>query len=161
MKILISEHHYRKILSELLDSEVTKLHEFGYEIVDRFDLGPYIMLLLHNDEEYEVALTTGDEEFTTYDSQVTKSSSQKLNFVKITKRLIDKINEWLSKYGDLTVGSLNKKRTYKYHRIFKSFGLNVSDVTYTEPDENFPESYNFTIHSLNKRTEYLEKEKTK
>lgn len=147
MKILITESHYNKLLLELLDSEVIKLHEFGYDIIDRFDLGPYTMLLLYNDEEYEVALTTGDEEFTTYDSQVTKSSSQKINFIKITKLLVDKINEWLSKYGDLTVGSLNKKRTYKYHRIFKNLGLQVSDIMYTEPDENFPESYNFKINN--------------
>jgi len=150
MKILITEQQYN-IIQELLDSEVAKLHEFGYTIVDRFDLGPYTMLLLHNEEEdiYEVSLTTEDEEFTTYDSQVTKLPTHSSNFLKIGKLMVRKVNEWLSLYGDLTVGSLNKERTFKYHRIFHRLGINVGDVEHTPPDDNFPDSFNFIVYSEN------------
>jgi hypothetical protein len=139
------------LLQELLDSEVMKLYSYGFEIVDRFDVEPYTMLLLYNkeDDAYEISLTTGDDEFTTFDSQVTKSPSHRSNFLKISKMMLSKVNEWLETHKQLTVGSLNKSRTYKYNRMFQRMGVNVGEVEYTPEDDNFPESYNFTISSKN------------
>lgn len=156
MKIYLTETQYNKLmvsndrlvmLQELLDSEVLKLHSYGFEIVDRFDVDPYTMLLLYNkeDESFEVSLTTGDDVFTTFDSQVTKSPEHRSNFLKISKMMLSKVSEWLDMYGDLTVGSLNKTRTHKYNRMFRHMGMNVSDIEVTPSDDNFPESYNFTV----------------
>ncbi len=140
--------NFDKFVNESLQDEIEKLSGFGVNVVDRCDVGPYVMLLLHNTEEdiYEVSLTTGEEEFTTFSSQVKRPTTQE-NIVPHMRKLIEKVGQWLSEYGDLVVGSLNKSRTGVYSRIFKNAGFNLSEIEVTPADDNFPESYNFTVYA--------------
>lgn len=140
----------KKFLSEGLEDELEKIKEYGYEVVERYSAEPYNMLLLHNTEEdiYEVSLTTNEDEFTSFESQVSKSPTHKSNFRQIAKKLINKLKEWLSKYGDLFVGSFNKERTYKYKRIFSNMGLNVGDIQFNS-NEDLPDSYDFIVYASN------------
>jgi len=134
-------------IDESLEDEIEKLNEFGYEVIDMYRFSSYIMLLLKSESgEFEVSLTTGDDEFTTFDSQK-KKPTKETKSVSISKKLINKIKEWLDSYGDLIVGSLNKKRTGVYWRIFNNLGFKTSEIEITPPDDNFPESYNFKLYS--------------
>ena len=42
--------------------------------------------------------------------------------------LVDKIKEWVEKYGEIHGGSMNPEKTIKYQRIFLRYGLNCSDI---------------------------------
>lgn len=136
-----------KLLQESLDTEIAKLKEFGYEVVEKYEISPYTMLLLHNTEEdiYEISLTTGEDDFTTFDAQVKKTPSHQSNFKAIANELVEKVKEWLETYGDLFVGSFNKARTYRYHSIFKKMGLKVGEIGFYE-NENLPDSYDFKVY---------------
>ena len=138
----------KRFLSEGLEDELEKIKEYGYEVVERYSVEPYNMLLLHNTEEdiYEVSLTTNEEDFTSFESQVSKSPTHKSNFRKIASKLINKLKEWLSEYGDLFVGSFNKDRTYKYKRIFSNMGLNVGEIQFNT-NEDLPDSYDFMVYA--------------
>ena len=132
---------------ESIDDEIAKLDGYGYKVIDRLDAGPYIMLLLYDDmyNIYEISLTTGDEEFTTFDSQIKRPTTQTKGFWAF-KILMPKVWEWVDKYGKLMVGSMNRSRTFVYARLFKNAGFDISDVMVNEPDGYFPESYNFVVY---------------
>ena len=138
----------KRFLSEGLEDELEKIKEYGYEVVERYSVEPYNMLLLHNTEEdiYEVSLTTNEEDFTSFESQISKPPAHKSNFRKIASKLINKLKEWLSEYGDLFVGSFNKDRTYKYKRIFSNMGLNVGEIQFNT-NEDLPDSYDFMVYA--------------
>ena len=131
-----------------MEDEIEKLKEYGYDLIDELKVPPYTMLLLYNKEYnvYEISLTTGDDEFTTFDSQKTKSPSHRSNYIRIMKLLMERVTSWLSNYGELFVGSFNKERTYKYHRIFKRMGFKTTEIEYNNNElNNFPDSYDFKI----------------
>lgn len=136
------------LLRESLDSEISKLKAMGYEVVDRYTSGVYTAVLLYNTEEeiYEVSLTSNDQEFTTFQSQVKRASQSDKTPLASFRDIADKVREWLNRYGDLVVGSLNQARTYKYHQILSKLGFNVGKVTHDPPSMDFPDSWNFIIH---------------
>ena len=136
------------ILKEDLDNEISKLKAMGYDIVDKYSSGIYTALLLYNPEEdiYEVSLTSNDQEFITFQSQVKKSSESDKAPLASFKNIALKVKEWLNKYGDLVVGSLNRARTYKYNQILSKLGFNVGEISHDPPSINFPESWNFIIY---------------
>ena len=135
------------ILIENLDSEISRLKNMGYELIDRHSSGIYTALLLYNTEEgiYEVSLTSNDQEFTTSQSQMKQAPKSNKTPLASFKDIADKVKEWSGKYGDLVVGSLNQSRTYKYNQILSKLGFKVGKVSYDPPSMDFPESWNFTI----------------
>ncbi len=153
MKIIITENQFdflifnRNIqINESLQDEIDKLIGYGFELVDRCDVGTYVMLLLKGEGYYQIALTTGDEEFTTFDSQKKRPTTQS-KIVMMSKKLINTVKNWLDTYGDIMVGSFNKKRTLAYWRIFNNYGFVTSDIENSPSVEYFPESSNFVIYS--------------
>lgn len=135
------------ILIENLDSEISRLKNMGYELIDRYSSGIYTALLLYNTEEgiYEISLTSNDQEFTTSQSQMKQAPKSNKTPLASFKDIADKVKEWLGKYGDLVVGSLNQSRTYKYNQILSKLGFKVGKVSHDPPSMDFPESWNFTI----------------
>lgn len=133
-------------ISESISSELEKIREYGYIEMERYLSGPYTLLLLHNTNEdiYEISLTTDEDDFTTFDSQISRSPRYNLNFRELSRDLIRKVGEWLQNYGDLYVGSFNQERTEKYHRIFSGLGFNLSPIQYNE-NEDLPPSWDFVI----------------
>jgi len=146
----LSNNKVKIFLSEGLEDELEKIKEYGYEVVERYSVEPYNMLLLHNTDEdiYEVSLTTNEDEFTSFEAQISKPPKHKSNFRKIASKLINKLKEWLSEYGNLFVGSFNKERTFKYKRIFSNMGLNVGEIQFNK-NEDLPDSYDFMVYASN------------
>jgi hypothetical protein len=141
-----------KFLNEGMEDELEKLSEYGYSVVESYTAEPYTMLLLHNTEEdiYEISLTTDEDEFTSFESQISKPPKHKVNYVKKIKQLVDKLKDWLKEYGDLFVGSFNKERTYKYKRIFSNMGLNVGEIQFNDNQSmGMPDSYDFMVYASN------------
>jgi hypothetical protein len=144
-------------IRESIDSELEKIKEFGYEEVERFTTPPYTLMLLHNTQEniYEISLTTDEEDFTTFDSQIKRRPKYDqgdggVNFMAASGELISKVREWLKKYGDLFVGSFNERRTNKYHRIFSSLKFTLTKIQYNDNIElGLPSSWDFKILSEN------------
>jgi len=133
---------------EDLKSELKKIRKFGYKTIDKFHSDIYDMVLLYNINEdiYEVSLTSNESDFTTYDSQIKRPTEQNpKDIINSTRKLIHQLKIWINKYGQLVVGSLNKKRTFKYHKLLMDYGFKVGEISYSEPEEGFPESWNFEI----------------
>lgn len=136
--------------NESLDSEVEKLRNYGYEVVDRYDLNNYSVLLLKIEDTdfYEVSLTSNDEEFTTYNSQITKPTKvDNRTILETYRKIMSKVKQWLNKYSMLHVGSFNQKRTDKYHRLFRGFGFKVTPIFHNPAGSVFPENWMFQIRS--------------
>ena len=135
-------------ISESISTELKKIRKYGYFEVERYLSRPYTLLLLLNTNEkkpiYEISLTTDQDDFTTFDSQISRSPRYNLNFRKLSRDLIRKVGEWLQNYGDLYVGSFNQERTNKYYRIFTGLGFNLSPIQYNE-NEDLPPSWDFVI----------------
>jgi len=134
------------ILMERIDDELEKMLDLGYKLVDRYKSEPYTLILFHNmnEDSYEIGLTTDEEDFTTFNSQKTRTPKHNINFKESSKKLITKIKEWLKSYGNLYVGSFNERRVQKYHRIFGRLGFSVGEIQYTEND-GLPPSWDFLL----------------
>lgn len=154
MNILITEQQLnvitlQSILNESIEDEVNKLQEWGYDVVEQFKFLNYTMFLLYHKEEdfYEISLTTDENDFTSYQDQVKKPATNNPEQIRIAfAKMSEKIKQWISRYGILVIGSLNKKRTYKYHKLLSSIGFNVSDIKHNLGDEHFPDYWDFNIN---------------
>jgi hypothetical protein len=93
-----------------------------------------------------LSLTTGQDDFTTFNSQISKIPRYRLNYKQASNNLISKVNQWLNKYGNLSVGSFNQNRTKKYHRIFKNMQFNLTPIEYNE-NTHLPPSWDFLLLS--------------
>ena len=137
----------RYLLREGIEQEIIKLKKIGYSVIDKTIIGNYTMLLLYNEDDdlYEISLTSFDYDFTTFDSQIKKSSNNRTDLLQNLKKIKDKINEWLKIHSPLLIGTLNKSRALKYNAILSKLGFVVSKVKYNPPDDNFPDFWDFTI----------------
>ena len=124
----LSNRKVYQFILEGWEDEMSKLRSYGMKVVETHSSGPYNMLLIAGMGMFQVALTTNEEEFTTFDAQISKPPKQISNFRKIAIELVTVVEGWLSKYGELFVGSYNKERTNKYHRIFTSMGLDIEPI---------------------------------
>lgn len=121
------------VLNEMIEDEIARLKSMGREVVDRFDSGPYKIFLLKNTfgygTDYDIALTSGEEDFTsTYSQRDRLIGREMIDIARNWKRIANKVRQWTIEYGTLRVGSMNPKKTQKYHSILSSIGLNVGDV---------------------------------
>lgn len=144
-------NHITNVISEQLNNDLEKLEKTGFKVIEKFVAEPYTMLLLFNGNFYQVALTTNDDEFTSFESQISKPPTHKSNFLKIGKKLVDKLKQWSWLYGTLYVGSFNLSRTEKYKRIFNSLGFNIDKIHYMKANDVYPESYFFPIPTINNK----------
>lgn len=144
-------YHITNVISEQLNKDLEKLENTGFKVIEKFVVEPYTMLLLFNGNFYQVALTTNDDEFTSFESQISKPPTHKSNFLKIGKKLIDKLKQWSWLYGTLYVGSFNLSRTEKYKKIFNSIGFNIDKIHYMKGNDAYPESYFFPIPTINNK----------
>ena len=137
-------------ITEGVASDVSKLKSFGFEITDSFSFHPYTILLIYdaNDDLYQLALSSNDQEFLTFQSQVKQPQQSAGIPVSSFKALVSKLKDWLDSYGNLMAGSFNKDRAYKYHKLLTKLGFNLDEVSYAEKEEHheIPESWNFTIY---------------
>jgi hypothetical protein len=134
------------ILKESVESELKKLEKFGYKKIDLKSIGNYTLVLLHNEDtgEYEVALTSFDQEFTTSSSQKKKKPASSKEVLPVWRNITEQLNKWIDRYKVLTVGSFNKQRVYVYLSLLSGLGLNVGPITHSSADE-LPDSWNFQI----------------
>jgi len=147
LKYILRDENLLLYLNETIEDETKKLKEWGYEVVNTYKVNNYTMFLLHNKEEdfYEISLTSNDDDFTTYDNQIKKKSVNNGVMISSFNLMADRIKEWINRYGILVIGSLNKDRTYKYHKILSSLGFRTTPVKYNVGDEHFPDFWDFNI----------------
>ena len=129
------------ILNELLllPSDMERLKSYGEEVIQEFEEGPYTLILTRNrhNNNYQVGLTSNEQEFTTASSQQKKSTDIPMTvIIQVWGRVARKLEEWNNTYGRLAVGSFNKERTDKYRRILHNFGFQVSQL-YDQSSGNY------------------------
>ena len=129
------------ILLELLmlgvDQE--RLRQYGEDIIDEFNAGPYNMILTKNrhNGNYQVGLTSDEQEFTSVASQMKKPTSKSNGeIIQTWGRISRKLKEWVVVHEKIAIGSFNKSRTSKYRRILSNFGLNVTYM-YTQSQGDY------------------------
>lgn len=123
-----------QIIQETVDSEIEKLKSRCMSAIERFESGPYTMILFKHEtlfygSHYEVGLTSDEEDFTTVHSQRSRSMGRDIKDITKNMNLIIKVlNEWVQKYGNMIVGSVNPKKTKQYHMIMSRTNMNVSEI---------------------------------
>lgn len=115
----------------LLQSEVEVLNRYGLDVVERYDVDPYIMLLLKKQHSnyFTVSLTTADSPFTRPTDQQHKPSQQDVSVIfRAWKKLVARLSSWVNQHEKIEVGSFNKERTHKYKDAISRFGLKCGPV---------------------------------
>ena len=121
------------VLNELLliTKDLERLKQHGEEIVEEFQEGPFTLILTKNihHNTYQVGLTSDEQEFTSPESQTKKLTNQSTRtIIQSWGRISRKIKEWLERFGMIHIGSMNKSKTHKYHRILSNFGLDCGPI---------------------------------
>lgn len=149
MKLIITEQQFNKLLiMESIENSLNTLLNYGFKIVDKYISNNYTMFLLtlQDTDFYQIALTSNDDDFIDYDSQVKKYSLNSNDIIRKSYReLGNKVKSWVNVYGTIYVGSFNIERTYKYKKLLQNLGLKTSAIHHDESDNQFPESWSFTI----------------
>jgi hypothetical protein len=115
---------FSDLMTEMIEDELERLRRAGRTVVDRLYSGPYKIFLLKNEvfvygTEYDVALTSDEEEFTTVHSQRDR---------QLGREMMDVARQWTIEYGVIRVGSMNPRKTQKYHSILSAIGFKLSDI---------------------------------
>lgn len=139
MKILINEKQLKKVISEISEFDTNKLSDLGLELIEEYQIVPYNLILFrHNDGDYEVGITTHDDSFTTPESQEHRVMSDEIkNPKKLWMMIKDKLQEWLNQYQKLLVGSYNRERVKKYHRLCNMTNMNTSEISRADDYDYF------------------------
>lgn len=121
------------VVNEMIEDEIARLKSMGREVIERFDSGPYKIFLLKNTfgygTDYDIALTSAEEDFTsTYAQRDRALGRQMTDIARNWKKIANKVRQWTIEYGTLRVGSMNSRKTQKYHSILSAIGLNVGDI---------------------------------
>lgn len=106
-------------LKEISTKDIEKSRMYGGELETVEQLGNgYELALFSFGGNMVVALTHKDQSFTDLGSQEKKpTDSDVSDIIKVGKKSISVIKNWLSKYRILHVGTTNKKRSMVYHNI--------------------------------------------
>lgn len=131
MKILISESQYSMILSELVPQDIENIKRGGDEIIEEYEAGPYTIFLTRHKYMgmHKIGLTTTGIPCTVPDYQFEKVACiPQKEILESYPKLVNKISEWVDKYGKMFIASWNEKKVRQYNKIFKRFGLVCSDV---------------------------------
>lgn len=130
MKIIITETQLKRMVNEINDTDLEMLKNMGAELVEEHPVGPYnLMLVQWESGEYEVAITTNDEPFTYPEAQRHKTMGDDIkNPRRLWSAVKDKLEEWLMIYGQLLIGSYNKSRVRKYHRLLNMIDMKTSEI---------------------------------
>ena len=105
------------------------------------------MLVYNPDEKiFEIGLTSGQNNFTTFGDQIKKPSRVGLTTNTEIKSIKNKLIEWLTQYkNNMVVGTMNSRRAQVYKNLLSGLGFNTTSIKRTEPDEDFDESWEFNL----------------
>jgi len=152
LKHLLKEIENTKHITESIDSELKYLSSLGMEYVDKIQIGNYTMILLkskdeNNNYEYEIALTSSEQDFTTAQSQIKKSPSNTLS-IKTLKELSNKIKKWLNIYSPIAIGTMNNNRSKKYLSLLQKLGFKTDPTIHHDSNTPgpFKEYWTFNIY---------------
>lgn len=139
MKILLNQTQLKKLIFEISDYDSEKLSSLGLHLIEEFRIGPYNLILVrHDDGDYEVGITTNDETFSTPESQQHRVMSDEIkNPKKLWMMVKDKLQEWLDEHKKLLVGSYNRNRVKKYHKLCNMANMVTSDIFSTDEYDYF------------------------
>ncbi len=125
---------FSDLMTEMIEDELERLRRAGRTVVDRLYSGPYKIFLLKNEvfvygTEYDVALTSDEEEFTTVHSQRDRQLGREMmDVARNWRKIANKLRQWTIEYGVIRVGSMNPRKTQKYHSILSAIGFKLSDI---------------------------------
>lgn len=133
MKILISEEQLNRMITKLDPQDIENIKMGGDELIEEYEAGPYTIFLARHKYMgmHKIGLTTTGIPCTVPDYQFDKVGcvSHK-DIMDAYPKLVNKISEWVDKYGKMFIASWNEKKVKQYNKIFKRFGLVCSDVRY-------------------------------
>jgi hypothetical protein len=117
------------------------LGAYGMKIIEHEAIGPYDIVLIQapnyfkkifgtNDYLYQIAIQQEEYDFSDRQQQEKIPSRNILtkSFLEEAKKLI---NNWIGRYGRLSVGSENDTKNLRYASILSRLGFNVRSVNET------------------------------
>lgn len=127
-------------------SDLEKIQkEWGMKLVDTKEVGDYKLFLAYFPEnmEYQIGMAFKELPFSTPKAQEKIKMELPLkNIKKVLMEMKTVIIDWLEKHSsEITIGSHNEKKVFKYRRILKNMNLTVSDVFNATPFFNSPNEF--------------------
>jgi len=124
---------FRDILKEMVQDQLDRLSEMGRILIDRFDIGPYKLFLLKNNfgwgADYDIALTSDENDFMSHQAQSHRKTDKEMSEIFHSyNEMKKKIEEWVDTYGEIRIGSMNDKKTRRYHRLLSNSKYKISDM---------------------------------
>ena len=124
------------IKEELTDKQARFLNSVGEKVIDSILLKGYELYLLKSNNEfmnrlydgiiYNLALQKEGRDFTNPDQQF-----EKIPFESLPKSIIplmmDKLKEWIGKYGNLVADSYNESKLDQYKKLFNRFKISIEE----------------------------------
>ena len=147
-EIDVPETNLAENINEDIESEIKKLESIGYKLIDKYSVGSFTLMLVYNPDEkiFEIGLTSGQNNFTTFGDQIKKPSRVGLTTNTEIKSIKNKLIEWLTQYkNNMVVGTMNSRRAQVYKNLLSGLGFNTTSIKRTEPDEDFDESWEFNL----------------
>lgn len=152
MKIIIHENQLKMLLSELVPQDIDNIRMGGDELIEEYEVGPYTIFLTRHKYMgmHKIGLTTTGTPCTIKDfqfSQVGCVSHREI--IDAYPKIVDKISEWVDRYGKMFIASWNEKKVYQYHRIFTRFGLVCGNI------RHFMDGYMFQVGNESDDLDYF------
>lgn len=144
-KCLSFDALFSLLWESVMDDELQLMQQYGYEILDKRQLGDYCLFLTKDPfGNHQMGFSFGGNSITTPDAQ--KKRPAQGNILRHLKEIEKILDEWAAKWGVLYIGSLNKERTQTYHKIFsRHYHTSHIKIIPPSPATNFETGYNFLI----------------
>ena len=128
------------IEEKLTDEQREFFSDAEMDIIEEVEVGDYDLVLLYG-EMYKMMTGTGytlglqrqGNDFTDWAVQIAKHPISSLNLGDLSKALSIAI-EWSKKYGKISVGSFDAKKTQTYGRVFRRAGVSVEEKNFLGQD---------------------------
>lgn len=117
--VYLSYGNIREV-NEVAMSDLGKIEKAGGKMVDSVKIGIYELALFKFDWGLTISLTSNDKEYLVpqgMDKIATSSSIR--DIIPIMRQFVEKIKEWIDKYGEINIGSANEKKAQFYFKLFE------------------------------------------
>jgi hypothetical protein len=125
------------VKEELSERQINLFRMLKNKVIDSIELEWYELYLIKSENEdmnnfyngviYALGLQKVGRDFTDYGQQFETIPFEHLP-KSIMPKLIDKIKEWINKYGKIIINSFNVKKVNQYKKLFDMFKINYTEI---------------------------------
>jgi hypothetical protein len=136
-----SEYYFESVVSDFAEKNPM------FPLIEEVKLGNYLIFLMGQPmvDMPSLGITSGDRPaFTPHDQRAMPSLETKIDW-NIFKQMMVILKDWVKKYGEIMVGSMNTEKTEKYKKILTRMGFKIKSFEDHFGVGLIPDEYGFII----------------